>query len=100
MNPVSACHRVMQLHITQTHCICFDIIYSVHFDRIKHLIHATLKCTLNTYIYTPIWLLHVSASFTSSSGSPTPGFKTYCNTTEYNSNSYYVTVFLQLILAM
>lgn len=38
--------------------------------------HNTNKCLLDTRKYIPILLLHISASFTSSSGSFTPKFKT------------------------
>ena len=67
----------------------FDIIYFVRFDWINVFIHDANKCTFDTHKYSLILLLHVSASFTSSSGSSTPRFKTYYNTVDYKSTSYY-----------
>ena len=46
-------------------------------------------------IYNLISLIHVSASFTPSSGSSTPTFKTHQNMIYCKSNSQYITVFLQ-----
>lgn len=53
----------------------------------QKFIHHTNKYTFNIYKYSFTLLLHVS-SFSPSSGSPTPRFKTY-NFTDYKSNSGY-----------
>ena len=49
------------------------------------------------YVYKLILLQHVSALFTPSLGSFTPRFITYENTLRYKSNSYHITVLLQLM---
>lgn len=77
----------------------FDI-YSMHFNWIKLFIHDTKKCTSLRHKYSLKPLLYVSASFTSSSESSTRRFKTDHKISDYKSNSYYITAFLQLMLTM
>jgi len=53
----------------------FDSLYSV--KSTKQFVHYTSECTFDTKNYVLILQLHVSPSFTPSSGICTPRFKTY-----------------------
>ena len=51
-------------------------------------------------MYNPMSPPHVSTSFKPCSSSAAPRFKAYENVTHYKSNSFYNTVFLQLLLTV
>ena len=75
---------------------CFDTFYWVHLD--GKFVQHTNERTLDTQIYIPILLLHVSMLFTSCSGYFKPkGRNLLQYHTNYNNNLYCITAFIQVV---
>jgi hypothetical protein len=82
---------------SQTPSTYFYAIYSMHLIESNCSFLMPKKCAGDMYNYSPVSFLHVSASFAPSSGSYTPRYKADQNIIGYKSNSYCITVFLQIL---